>query len=497
MRNERWFVAVSLALGAFAFATVLAWHRVVDGDLWARLAVGAHVWKTGTVIRHDVFAFTPTLPQWIDHEWGAGVVFFGLLDWLGPSSLMVFKIGAALGALAMCIVASRANGTGWATILLLAIPCALAILPGYVPVVRSHVLTYCCFAATLWWLELMRGGRRWASFAIVALMLVWANVHGGFIVGIVAIAVYAARLRTRAALSTLLAALAVTCLNPYGLSYWTYLVTAWLHPRADIGEWGRMSLWGVDPYFGFRLLFVVVTIAVVWGWKRRTVSGLTILTVTAIAGCLHRRHAPFFGLAALVYVGPYLDGKRLRVEAVTGAYAVIAVVVAWRFLPQAALEPAVPATFYPIRAVDILEAAHAEGNLAVPFRWGSYASWRLAPGIKVSMDGRYEETYPEETFVMNRALFYKDGANWDELLRRCRVDFIIVELRSTRLQPSDLVSHGYEAVWSDDTSALFARRNLATGLRAAAANLPPTTREPLDPHLADRWLAALPSAELQ
>jgi hypothetical protein len=118
----------------------------------------------------------------------------------------------------------------------------------------------------------------------------------------------------------------------------------------------------------------------------------------------------------------------LRIEAVAAAYVVIAAAVAWRFLPQAALEPAVPATFYPVRAVDILEAAHAEGNLAVPFRWGSYASWRLAPRIKVSMDGRYEETYPDETFEENRAFFYKDGANWDELLRRYRVDFIIVRI---------------------------------------------------------------------
>ncbi len=489
MRNEKWFVAVSLVLGAFAFAVVLADHHAIDGDLWARLAVGAHVWKTGTVMRHDVFAFTPTLPQWIDHEWGAGLLFFAMLNWFGPASLMVFKISIALGALAVCIAASHASGTTWAGVLILAVPCALAVLPGYMPVVRSHVLTYFFFALTLWWLELMRGGRRWASFAIVALMLVWANVHGGFIVGLAAMAVYAAWLRTRAALATLLAALAVTCVNPYGLSFWTYLVPAWLHPRADIAEWGRMPLWGFDSYFGFRLLFVVVLGAVAWGWKRRTGSGLTMLALTAAAAGLHRRHAPFFGLAALVYVGPYLDGKRLRVEAVAAAYVVIAAVAAWRFLPQAALQPSELAKFfYPVRTVDILDLAHAEGNLAVPFRWGSYASWRLAPRIKVSMDGRYEETYPDKTFEMNHALFYKDGANWDELLRRYRVDFIIVELRTTLLQPNDLLSRGYEAVWSDDTSALLARRELAPGLRRAAANLPPTTPEPLDPHLADRWL---------
>ncbi|HVM60595.1 MAG TPA: hypothetical protein VMV72_06975 [Verrucomicrobiae bacterium] len=490
MRNERLLAIVSLVLGAFAFAVVLAYHHVVDGDLWARLAVGAHVWKTGAVMRRDMFAFTPTLPQWVDHEWGAGLVFFTLLNWFGPVSLMIFKIMTALGALVACIAASRVGRAKWSSVLVLAIPCALAVLPGYAPVVRSQVLTYLCFAVLLWWLELMQRGRRWPAFAIVALMLVWANVHGGFIVGLLAIAVYAASLRTRLLLATLLAAVGVTCIDPYGLAYWSFLVPAWLHPRADIGEWGQMPVWGFDPYVGFRLAFVVVLGVVLLGWKRRTWIGLTMLGLTAAAGWLHRRHAPFFGLAALVYVGPYLDWPRLRMEIVAATYVVITGAVVWRLAPGATLEPAVSASFYPVRAVDVLEAARAEGNLATPFRWGSYVSWRLAPRIKVSEDGRYEEVYPDETFEMNRAFFYKDGANWDELLRRYRVDFVLLDLRATRLQPDDLRARGYEEVWLGESAVLLAHQDIASSLRAAAANLPPTTREPLDPHLADRWLTA-------
>ena len=442
-------------------------------------------------MRHDPFAFTPTLPEWIDHEWGAGVVFFALLNWFGPVSLMVLKVAVAVGASAACIAAARVNRAEWPSLLMLLIPCALTVLPGYVPVVRSHVFTYGCFAVVLWWLELMRGGRRWPSVAIVALMLVWANLHGGFIVGLIAIAVYAAGLRTRTALVTLLAALAVTCMNPYGFAYWSFLVPAWLHPRADIAEWGRMPVWGFDPYFGFRLAFVAVLVVVVLGWKHRTWIGIILLGLTAAAGWLHRRHAPFFGLAALVYVGPYLDWSRLRMEVVAVVYVVIAGVVTWHFLPGATLEPSVPTSFYPVRATDILEAAHAEGNLAVPFRWGSYLSWRLAPRIKVSMDGRYEETYPDETFEMNRALFYKVGANWDEMLRQYRVDFILLDLRATRLQPDDLHALGYEEVWSGESAVLLARHGNASSLRAAIVSLLPTTREPLDPHLPDQWLATM------
>jgi hypothetical protein len=76
--------------------------------------------------------------------------------------------------------------------LLLAIPAAACILTGYIPVARSHVFTFFLFAATLFCLEELRRGGRWPAAALPALMLVWTNLHGGFVVGLGAIFIYAA-----------------------------------------------------------------------------------------------------------------------------------------------------------------------------------------------------------------------------------------------------------------------------------------------------------------
>jgi hypothetical protein len=442
MRTEKLLVAGTLALGVFAFGVVLAYHCIADGDLWARLAVGRHFFETGSVMRHDVFAFTPTLPEWIDHEWGAGVVFWAL--W--PVGLMPFKIGTGCAVLAVAMTAARRGGASWPGLLLLAIPCAVTVLPGFVTVVRSHVLTYFFFAVTLLCLEAKR------PWFVVPVMLVWANVHGGFIVGLIAIALYA---RSRQGLLVLLAAVAVTLVNPYGWRYWRFLVPAWLHPRADIPEWGLMPVWGLDPYFGFRILFVIAAALVVAGWKRLTLPGLVMLALTAVAGWAHRRHAPFFGVAALVYLAPAVELKRVRLEFVAGVYVAWAAALGWRFLPGASLLPATPEGFYPVKAVELLRGR--TGNLAAPFRWGSYASWKLWPGVKVSMDGRYEEVYPDATFEMNRDFFYRQGKDWDRLLRQHEVDFIILELRTTRVELPDLERRGYRLVWADERSALLER----------------------------------------
>jgi hypothetical protein len=492
--SDRLWIALAIVLGFASFAIVLAYHRIADGDLWARLIVGAAFWKNGGVPRVDTFAFTPVLPAWTDHEWGAGVIFYSLLKCFGPSVLMIFKIATAWAALLVCGAAARLKGTNWQVLLLLAILCALAVLPGFVTVVRSQVFSFMFFAVTLFCLELIRRGGRWPAGVIVAVMLVWANVHGGFVVGLGVIAVYAvAAVVTRQSsvtmTATLLASLAVTCLNPYGTSLWSYLVPALLHPRSKIPEWGAIPIWGTDPYWGFRLLFVIAVVALAKGFKRdRSWIGLAVLVLTAWAAWRHRRHAPFFGLAALVYLGPVLEAgwteqwKRVPAIACFVVYGLLSTFVCTRFLPQASLRPAAPQGFYPAAELNVLAAAQARGNLAVPFRWGSYALWRLSPGVKVSMDGRYEETYPDTTFDMNHDFFYKEGRDWDRLLRTEHVDFIVLEQRATLLRPEDLQWESFGLVCSDGISSLWARNELVPALSAVASNHPPKI-DPFSLHL--------------
>ncbi len=443
MRTSRISLIVALGLAAFSFSGALAVFRVLDGDVWARLAVG----RLGAVPRADTWAFTPTLPVWTDHEWGAGVVFYRLYDWFGWPGLMVFKILTGLTAVGLALAVARRRGADWPGLLLLAIPAALAVLPGYVPTVRSHAFTFVFFALTVWCLP------RHPAW-IPLLMVLWVNVHGGFVVGLIAVAVLAWRRPI-----ILLAALGATLVNPYGPAFWQYLVPAILHPRTQIAEWGRLPLTLTGPYAGFWILLPVV-LGLAWR-ARQDREGLVLLALTALAAWLHRRHLPFFGLTALMVLGPHVP--RVGMAWGLGAQAVVAVVVAGWLWPRASLMPVAPRTFYPVEAVNYLERTGATGHLAVPFRWGSYASWRLFPRMKVSMDGRYETVYPDSTFEMNHDFFYRQGPQWDRLVRRHRVDYILVERKTTHLTPADLAERGYRLVWSDATAALW----------AATSTLPP------------------------
>ena len=479
-------------LGVLAFAVVLAFHNITDGDLWAKLAIGSTLWNTGHLPRHDVYAFTPTLPQYIDHEWGAGVVFYALLQWFGPSSLIVLRMVLAIGLLALGIFTGRRQGCDGKILLLLAVPAAACILTGYIPVARSHVFTFFLFAATLFCLEELRRGRRWPAIVLPAIMLAWTNLHGGFVAGLGVIFIYCANAclrREKAALMicTGLACGAVTLINPYGLDFWRYLVPALLHPRARIQEWRPLPPLAWDDFWGFRLLFVLTVGALAAGWKRvapKNWPGLAVLAVTAWMGWRSRRHGPFLAAAALAYAGPYFQAVwrgRFDLLPATGLlYVAIAYWVAKFILPSASLVPLSPIGEDPVREADILARAGARGNAATPFGWGSYVSWRLYPNIKISMDGRYETTYPESTFDLNND-FYDHQGDWLRLCREYKVDYVILDLQNERLRPETLVAAGYVLIWKQDNlSALLCLPEQAPLLQEAVRSLPPTTIDPLD-----------------
>jgi hypothetical protein len=509
----RWLAA---ALGIFSFGVILAAHNISDGDLWGKLAIGAHVWKYGTVPAHDMFAFTPVLPRYIEHEWGAGAIFFGVLKFLGPAGLMALKIVFALGALGAAMAAGRRTGCSWEALLVLAIPAAGCVLPAYIPVVRSQVFTYGFFALTLLGLEEIRVGKSWPVFVLPAVMLVWSNVHGGFVAGLGAMAVYAVfalctRRRAGPMLAVAFASGAATLANIYGLKFWPYLLPALLNNRPHIAEWRPLPLFARDDwdvFVGFRILFALVVAVLVIGWRRtekKSWPGLVMLAITAALAWHSRRHTAFFGVTALAFAGPFLHTvlaglaawlpQRVRTVfhpalAAVMLYGAVAIYAVVNFLPGVSFEVLAPVGHDPVREADILSLARAGGNLAVPFDWGCYCAWRLYPRIKISMDGRYETTFPESTFELNFNFYEKHGPDWDRLIRDYQVDYVILELAREHLRPEDLEGRGYVLIWRDPDgqSALMALPKYAAQLSRAAAGLSPaTTIDPLDASIPDQW----------
>src|SRR5262249_55476121 len=147
----------------------------------------------------------------------------------------------------------------------------------------------------------------------------------------------------------------VTVINPYGFKFWTYLIPALLNKRPDITEWQPLPIFGADVFVAFRLLFVLVVIVLVVSWrhtKKKSWPGLVMLLVTAVITWRSRRHGPFFGVAALAFVGPFVEvayalllarfpkllGPIRPAFAVAMFYCALAIYAAVSFLPRSSFQ---------------------------------------------------------------------------------------------------------------------------------------------------------------
>ncbi|HEY7817947.1 MAG TPA: hypothetical protein VIG29_07010, partial [Vicinamibacteria bacterium] len=298
----------------------------------------------------------------------------------------------ALGASTIAILLLAARGASPWTVAVLSLAASSLLAQGFNSVVRAQAFTFFFFALTF--LVLERGRGHWILLPLVAL---WANFHGGFVVGPLLVLAYG-HFRLAAG------CLAVSIVNPYGIEYWRYLSEALLMPRPGIVEWRSAQLGRLDDlHIQTGVLLVVLLVFA----KRLRYAHLVALGGAAIATLLHVRFAPLLGMVIVVTLGvPWEDVFRRRRHALALAVMVLtlsmvaiggAVGLMQRDL---SLELRVPEDRYPVEAVNLLK--EERGNLAVFFNWGEYALYHLYPRVLVSIDGRYETVYPDEVVRANR-----------------------------------------------------------------------------------------------
>ena len=411
----------------------LAARGATDPDLWGHLRFGLDALSTGRLTSADPYSFTQDVP-WINHEWLSEVLFAG-----------AYRAGGVLGLVAL------------KTTILVAVAYLLASLTRQVDVrLRWWLLAVALvglgpvagtFRPQLWTILglalLCRVLATGASLAWLLLIFpLWANLHGGWIVGVGLVGLWtvgrlidARSARSVAPLVLVLAAaLASTALNPYGWRLWEFLLGT-VRMSRNVSEW--RPLWQ-QPDISHSVLWVLIAAVVLASagtrWRRLTWSALLPVAWLGVSSLFVDRLVPFFGEISLLLTavawkqdrtvrsvrlqadlaspatagrdedgpakaGHYGDSNRWAVDAALVSFIwVSGVYSAARCLPIAG--PWAP----DVMAASLLASPDARGRLVLPFDWGEYALWHFGPRLRVSMDGRRETIYSEETVALQSAV---------------------------------------------------------------------------------------------
>ncbi|MGD0987511.1 MAG: tetratricopeptide repeat protein [Candidatus Sulfotelmatobacter sp.] len=319
-----WATRALLAL-TLLYAALAGLRTITDPDTGWQLATGRYIAQHRSIPSTDVLSYTAQGQQWIYPplaEWLLYVLYglggFAALSWLN-----------SLACTATAAIALSAEGSLAAILLaILAIP---RIASRTAP--RADLFTTVLFAALLAVLWRYFRGRSSPLWLIPILLLIWVNVHPGFIAGIALLAAYivlelaeflfperrsAATARLRRAVPWLAAALPATLCNPWG---WKIYATIFRQEQVQGVHENLIAEWSHTP-------LSLQTLSQALQWRNPNSSYWWLLAATAIAAVIALKRKQFASAALLAAFG-YLSLRNLRFQAL---FAVVAVVVASPFL---------------------------------------------------------------------------------------------------------------------------------------------------------------------
>jgi hypothetical protein len=312
-------------VGAVAVVALLAIVLVrveIIGDTWMMLVGGREVAQHGLPHRDTLFLWTHGRP-WVDQQWLAQLTYYGLHVAGGVRLVLIANTFFVVSAAAIVFVFARLRGASPRATFLVA-----ALLPLMAPwalQVRAQAPAQLLFAATFGLLTLRRP-LTWARVAMVlALLLLWANVHGTVVMGAglaMLCGLFAAKAasgsRHRPALALLFLSPLCVFASPYGTDLGWYYRDLLMNPLLPkfVAEW-KTSTPGVLTAVFYAALSGGLFLLAKYG-RKVPLYDKVALALLAVNAVMALRSIIWFGLAAVIVLTPLVDDVLGATRSLTG-----------------------------------------------------------------------------------------------------------------------------------------------------------------------------------
>lgn len=466
-----WLPAV-LLLGIFAFSV----PTIPSADMWWHLSTGRYVVQNHSVPHTEPFSATIAGKPWTAHEWLSGVIFYlaySRLRSAGPLLLTAFIL-----TLAFWFAYQRSGGPLLARIFALALG-VWAASPIFS--VRPQIFTYAFAAVFLFVLtRYLETGSNKLLASLPLLTIFWVNFHGGYVLGLTIICLFAAgavadwiaglsdasttKRRVLSLAAACLACVAVVPLNPNGLALYVYPVVtlrAW-SAQTDIMEWQSPNF-HLAIFRPFAALLLLTVAALALSPKRPKPSQVLLFLFFALSALYGMRNLPFFVLVAFPLLAEYAFLPKWELPTLNpgvtkllqaGAVALAAVASAAVATGHIGAELDREQQRFPARAAAFLEAQKLPAPLFNSYDFGGYLIWRLYPQYRVYIDGR-TDLYGRPFFDDFLAI-YQVSADPRPALNRDGIRTVLVEPDS-RLASFLRTQSDWKRVYEDPTAVIFSR----------------------------------------
>jgi hypothetical protein len=482
-------VALIAMLGAIL---VVGLAPRLDTDFWWHLKDGQYIVQHHVVPAKDFMSFTMAGHAWTDHEWLSEILLYGSFRLAGLWGPIVLFAGIILATFALVYAQMRLRGVHPVVAIFMLAVGFMASSASWGPRIQMLTLFFlAAYGLVFARFDISRDRRLFLWFP--ALMLFWANMHGGFALGLAVLVLVLvgqwlnhlanhadawSRGDLRYMLYATLGACAVTMVNPNGYRQLLYPLTFVL-PNA----YTNLIQESASPNFHMPIIMIfegllLITIAALYASRRRLDwSHLALFIPFTHLALSQVRNVAVWAVVLTPLLAVYVQslGPALRFEFPRVSYKrrpvrgsvgrvlnvvmlllVIVVYVAEgaHYVNGNTLRTAETDNF-PVPAIAYMQTHHLPTRVFVSYSWGGYLLWHLFPTYRDFMDSRADTLYNDQ--ILNDYLhMYTASANWRSLLSSFHIGTVLVE-RGAPLVGALSTTPGWHLRYEDSESALYSR----------------------------------------
>lgn len=418
------------------FTVIFAVTPMSSADIWWHLKTGEIILQTHQIPHIDLFSFTSAGNKWISHEWLSEVLFSVIEHIFGLNGLIVFKaIVLFFVCLCLYMVIRSKSVDSFAAILGII---GFLYLSRHRFFVRPHIFSFFFFSVLILLLEkfhyTMRN-RLWLG-GIPLLMMVWANMHGGVLFGLLYLSLYSIPriilfrktcfwTHEKTIVSLILIFSYAACLiNPHGIDVFIYPFTLIREGYiAENREWlspfdNRMNGHYLRIYFIYFSLSVLLSY--VFARKKPQLYEAAVVVLFFLLGVKSQRNIPFWGMVALPYCLLNFTLFYQRIRNISIGYLKPVCVFGLVILIFFSIKQGTPIatqgrgasriglginkSVMPVDAIAFLHAYAITGNVFNSYEYGGFVIYTSYPDLKVFIDGRADVYGGELYELFRRAL---------------------------------------------------------------------------------------------
>jgi hypothetical protein len=300
---------------------------LADADIGWHIRTGELILATHSLPRTDPFSSTMQGQPWFAWEWLYDVLLGILHQACGLNGVVWLCAWLVAGTLTLLLAQLLRRGTGLLlAIVLMLLAEAASTIHLYA---RPHIVSW--LFSLLWFVALERWehGRApgWIRWLFPASMLLWVNLHGGWLFGMALLGIYTlaafveswrtrkkdafaairAAHRARAMAAAFAASALATLVNPYGwrlhAHVYRYLGDRYLMNRIDEFRSPDFHGWAERC---FAVILMLVLIAFTKSRKNLRLSLLLVVLLAVYAGFYSSRNLPVSSMLLVLIAGPML-----------------------------------------------------------------------------------------------------------------------------------------------------------------------------------------------